>query len=64
MMKKLTKIILVLIMILGIGFSISNLISVKLKAGEKICTWVYRNGAWDCMGLGTDCDPFAFLPPG
>lgn len=55
---------LVLIMILGIGFSISNFISVKLKAGDKIASVVYRNGTWECMGFGNECDPFDFIPPG
>jgi len=62
--KKLTKIVLALIMILGIGFSISNLISVNLKAGEKTSVLVYIHGDWVCMGIGNECDPFSFIPPG
>ncbi len=63
-MKKYIKIVLILIMILGIAFSISNFLSVELTAGEKTGTWVYRNGVRECMGIGSDCDPFAFLPGG
>ena len=64
MMKKVMKVMLVLIMVLGIGFSLLNFISLELKAGAKTAAWVYRNGTWDCMGLGNECDPFAFLPGG
>ncbi len=65
MMKKVIKMTLVLIMVLGIGFSFLNFISVELKAaGEKTSTWVYANGVIECMGHGNECDPFAFLPGG
>jgi len=63
MMKKVIKITLVLIMVLGIAFSLSNFISLELKsAGAKTSAWVYKNGVRECMGIGTDCDPFAYLP--
>jgi hypothetical protein len=62
MMKKVMKVMLVLIMVLGIAFSISNFISMELKAGEKTSSWVYVNGVRDCMGYGNECDPFAYLP--
>ena len=63
MMKKVIKITLVLIMVLGIGFSLSNFISLELKAaGVKTSAWVYKNGVIECMGIGTECDPFAYLP--
>jgi hypothetical protein len=62
MMKKVIKMLLVLIMVLGIAFSLSNFISLELKAGPKICTWVYANGVFECMGHGNECDPFAYLP--
>lgn len=62
MKKKSVKILLVCIMLLGIGFSISNFFSLDLNAGPKTAVWVYRNGTWDCIGLGEQCDPFAFLP--
>lgn len=64
MKKKAAKIILVFIMLLGIGFSISNFFSLDLDAVEKTGAWVYKNGVRECMGLGQDCDPFAFLPGG
>lgn len=63
MMKKVIKMMMVLIMLLGIAFFISNFISLELKAaGEKTSTWVYVNGVRDCMGNGNECDPFAYLP--
>jgi hypothetical protein len=49
-------------MVLGIAFSLSNFISLELKAGEKMSTWYYANGVIECMGHGTECDPFAYLP--
>jgi hypothetical protein len=64
MKQKVVKIVLVLIMVLGIAFSLSNFVSVELNAGEKTGAWVYKNGVRECMGLGTECDPFAFLPGG
>jgi hypothetical protein len=64
MLKKVIKIMMVLIMILGIAFSLSNFISIELKAGEKTGAWVYKNGVRECMGFGNDCDPFAILPGG
>jgi ABC-type enterochelin transport system permease subunit len=64
MMKKVIKITLVLIMVLGIAFSISNFISLELKAAEKTGAWVYKNGVRECMGFGNECDPFAYLPGG
>jgi hypothetical protein len=64
MLKKVIKITLVLIMVLGIAFSLSNFISIELKAGEKTGSWVYKNGVKECMGFGNECDPFAWLPGG
>lgn len=64
MLKKVIKIMMVLIMILGIAFSLSNFISFQLEAGEKTGSWVYENGVKECMGFGDECDPFAFLPGG
>jgi hypothetical protein len=64
MMKRVMKMLLVLIMILGIAFSISNFVSLELEAGEKTGSWVYRNGVKECMGFGNECDPFAYLPGG
>ncbi len=64
MLKKVIKIMMVLIMIVGIAFSLSNFISIELKAAEKTGTWVYKNGVKECMGIGNECDPFAWLPGG
>jgi hypothetical protein len=64
MMKNVIKITLVLIMVLGIAFSLFNFISLELKAGEKTGAWVYKYGVRECMGFGNECDPFAFLPGG
>jgi hypothetical protein len=50
-MKKALMIIMVVIMILGIAFSISNLISMELKASSLRGAWV----GTDCMGDGNDC---------
>jgi len=63
-MKKVVKMMLVLIMLLGIAFSLANFISLELKAGAKTATWYYANGAIECMGHGNECDPFAYLPGG
>ena len=63
-MKKAIKITLVLIMVLGIAFSLTNFVSFELKALEKTGSWVYKNGVRECMGFGNDCDPFAWLPGG
>ena len=62
MKKKVVKIVLVLIMVLGLGFSLSNFIALELKASPYKAAWVYANGVIECMGQGTDCDPFAYLP--
>ncbi len=64
MMKKVIKMMLVLIMILGIAFSLTNFVSLDLEAGPKISTWYYVNGVVECMGRGNECDPFAYLPGG
>jgi hypothetical protein len=63
MKKKVAKIVLVLIMVLGIAFSLSNFVSIDLHAA-KTSVYIYRNGVWDCIGLGNECDPFAPIPPG
>jgi len=61
MKNNIIKMILILIMLLGIAFSISNFLSVALNASPKKATWVYANGVFECMGQGDECDPFAFL---
>jgi hypothetical protein len=62
MMKKLIKMMLVLIMLLGIAFSLSNFITLELKASPNKAAWYYANGVIECMGQGNECDPFAYLP--
>jgi hypothetical protein len=62
MMKKVVKIVLVLIMLLGIAFSLSNFITLELKASPNKAAWYYANGVIECMGQGNECDPFAYLP--
>lgn len=62
MKDRIIKIILIVIMLMGVAFSISNFISIELNAGAKTSTWVYKNGTWVCMGFGDACDPFAFYP--
>jgi uncharacterized alpha/beta hydrolase family protein len=63
MKRKVVKIILVLIMVLGVVFSISNFFSVNLHA-DKTATWYYVGGIFECIGRGNECDPFAFNPGG
>jgi hypothetical protein len=53
---------LVLIMLLGIAFSLSNFITLELKASPNKAAWYYANGVIECMGQGNECDPFAYLP--
>jgi hypothetical protein len=56
-MKKVIKIILIIIMLLGIVFSISNfIIPGKIKAASEKGVWVYVNGDWECTGDGESCD--------
>jgi hypothetical protein len=54
---------LVLIMVLGIAFSLSNFVSIDLHAA-KTSVWIYKNNVWECMGFGDECDPFAPVPRG
>lgn len=55
-MKNTIKFILIAIMILGISFSISNFMSMELKAGFADGVWVYSGGEWVCRGSGNECD--------
>ena len=64
MKNNIIKIMLILIMLLGTAFSISNFLSVEVHAVERISTWIYLNGEIHCMGHGNECDPFAFDPGG
>jgi len=54
-MKRAGKVIAVLIMISGILFSISNFISLELKAGGGKGSWVFCLGTYRCMGDGNEC---------
>jgi hypothetical protein len=63
MKKKVAKIMLVFIMVLGIAFSLSNFVSIDLHAA-KTSVWIYKNNVWECMGFGDECDPFAPVPRG
>lgn len=56
LIEKLIKILLVLFMILGIIFAISNFSSSNIQAGGK-GTWVLEpDGTWICKGDGPGCD--------
>ena len=62
-MKKTFKIIMVVIMLLGIAFSISNFTSMELKANGLRGMWDYDDGKEVCMGDGDECDIFTGFPP-
>ena len=62
MKERIIKAILIVIMLLGIAFSISNFISSELRAAAKAGSWVHENDVKECMGFGNECDPFAYLP--
>lgn len=56
MIKKIAKIIMLILMLIGITFSISNFSSVEIEAGSKkdgAC--LYLNGKFRCMGDGNEC---------
>jgi hypothetical protein len=57
-MKKILKIVLIVIMILGIAFSIFNFVSIKTEAlnSSDRGAWVIVNGNWECGGDGNECD--------
>lgn len=54
-MKNVIKIILIAIMISFIAFSITNFISVELKATSEPGTWVQVGSDWVCKGDGSEC---------
>ena len=57
MMKKMIKIIMILTMLLGIVFSISNfIIPGEIKASSDMGTWVINGDESTCEGHGSDCD--------
>ena len=57
MIKKILKIAMILIMLVGIAFSITNFLSVESKAeGSTRGAWVYVNDTYRCMGDGNECE--------
>ncbi|MGD2088815.1 MAG: hypothetical protein PVH61_21730 [Candidatus Aminicenantes bacterium] len=57
MIQKILKVTMIVLMILGITFSISNLIPEEVDARTFRATWVEMpDGTLDCMGDGNDCD--------
>jgi hypothetical protein len=55
-MKKIAKITMIVFMLLGIGFSILNLIAVELKAGcPRDGSWVFNGPDKECMAPGDVC---------
>ena len=64
-MKSGLKIIMIIIILIGIVFSISNIVSTELKAGGMKGIWVYDFGTQTCEGLGNQCDiTLGFEPNG
>jgi len=60
-MGKIFKFTMIVIMIVGIAFSIFCFISVETKAASGILgAKVYSEGTFRCMGDGNDC----FIDPG
>lgn len=58
-MKKILKIVSIVVMILGIAFSIYNCVSIKpeaLNPPSKRGAWEIVNGHWECAGDGNECD--------
>ncbi|HLP44373.1 MAG TPA: hypothetical protein VK469_00395 [Candidatus Kapabacteria bacterium] len=56
-MKKFAKIMMILVMLLSVGFSIFNFLSIESKAvtNPLKAAWVYSAGEFRCMGDGNDC---------
>ncbi|NIR04014.1 MAG: hypothetical protein GTN82_01145 [Candidatus Aminicenantes bacterium] len=56
MIKKVLKVIMIVIMLLGIAFSISNFVSVKTEAGTKDgAIYEWPDGTTDCIDIGNEC---------
>jgi len=54
--KKLLKVTVVLVMLLGILFSISNFTADNLGAAAKWeQLWEWEDGTYDCLGAGQGC---------
>lgn len=63
-MKRILKILMVVLMLIGSTFAISNFISPKLKAEGLNGSWVYKNGVKVCIAPGSECSTFGReLPP-
>ena len=57
-MKRILKILMVVLMLIGIAFAIPNFISPKLKAEGLNGSWVYKNGVKVCIAPGNECSTF------
>jgi hypothetical protein len=55
MMKKGIKIIVYLVILIGLVFSIFNIISLELKAFNLRGEWVDVGGDLECLGNGNEC---------
>ena len=53
--KKILKVTMVLLMLLGIIFSISNFIADNLHAANWEQLWEWEDGSYDCLGDGQGC---------
>lgn len=57
MIKKILKPTMIILMILGITFSISNFMPKKIDAFVETAAWVLNpDGSFDCQGEGNECD--------
>ena len=56
MLKKVIKMLLIVVMLLGIAFAFSNFMVKEIKADGLLGTWIYSRGVWVCKGIGTECD--------
>jgi hypothetical protein len=61
-MKKLVKIMLAVIMLLGISFSVFNFFSVDAEAIGLKGEWEDLGGVEECMGEGNECTINLNLP--
>ena len=62
MIKKIAKITMIVFMLVGIGFSISNFITVELKAKcNRDGSWVFNGPDKECMAPGDVCCTGGFM---
>ena len=58
------KVVLIIIMLLGIGFSVSNFVSLELEAAPDRGVWVdLGSGVKECAGDGDECDILTGFEP-